>query len=300
LWPEEFCQWKLPSQERVGQVINQVNWWAKQCPTIATVCNFYPHLYEYNATFKKLYEGFYQNCSLVLHFSPTSLRKVREEFSGAQHGRHLVVNQMNYLDLLKTQKRRGPCRKEFGFTDRDFVILIFGALRSWEEIQLITRAFAQCQVSGKRLLMAGRFHAATSSRLKRRWRDFWWKTWLWRSRAVVAEKYIPDEDVFRYVDTADVAIVPRLIDLTSGIPALAMTFGTMVIAPSHGAYPDYLAGTENLIYESGNASSLALALEKVARMDRRPIIERNREVASQWTGDRIVASCLDTLGLSAY
>jgi hypothetical protein len=117
LWPEELCQWSVPSPKFAEQIISQVRWWATQCPTIATVCNFYPHGYEKNAVFYKLYNAFYQYCSLTVHFSQTSLRMVREEFPGARHERHLVVNQLNYADLLSIQKARGPCRIDFGFSD---------------------------------------------------------------------------------------------------------------------------------------------------------------------------------------
>jgi glycosyltransferase involved in cell wall biosynthesis len=271
-----------------------MRWWERHCPTIATVSNFYPHGFEGNAEFKKLFSAYYRHCSLVLHFSPILMRKVRDEFPGAQHDRHLLVNPLNYADLLKVQKSRGPCRKDFGFSEQDFVVLVIGALRSWEEICLISGAFSKCKVAEKRLLMAGRYEPSGST-FQRRWKQIRWRFWLWRAAAIASKGYIPDEEMYRYLDTADVVIVPRLLDLASGIPALAMTFGTMVIAPSQGAYPDYLAGTENLLYEPGSSSSLAAALEKAARMDRGPIIQRNREVAGQWTGDKIVSDSMKAL-----
>src|SRR6516165_5005709 len=100
LWAEELCRWQVPSPERLEQTINQMRWWERHCPTIATVSNFYPHGFEGNAEFKKLFSAYYRHCSLVLHFSPILMRKVRDEFPGAQHDRHLLVNPLNYADLL--------------------------------------------------------------------------------------------------------------------------------------------------------------------------------------------------------
>jgi glycosyltransferase involved in cell wall biosynthesis len=93
-----------------------------------------------------------------------------------------------------------------------------------------------------------------------------------------------------------VVVVPRIHDLTSALPAIGMTFGRAVIAPAYGANPEFLAGTENPLYEAGNAASLAAALERVAAMDHAGLGQTNARIAAQWTWQRLVGACLDGLG----
>jgi glycosyltransferase involved in cell wall biosynthesis len=291
-WPEELCVWKPPTEARLGQVIDGLLWWARQGPTIATANNYYPHGHEGHPLFRRLYNAFYRHCNFVIHYSEASRELARREFPDAGHERHVVVGPFNYDDLLAVQKARGSCRRELGLSEQDFVVLVFGALRSREEVKLVTRAFRLCKDPRKRLLMAGRYHPS-GGKVRRRLREWGWKSWLWRTGAVTATGYIPDEELYRYLDSADVVIVPRLDDLTSGIPMLAMTFGRMVIAPAHGAFPEYLAGTDNLLYRSGDAADLAAALSKAAGLDREAVGKRNREVADRWRWSGIIRACLD-------
>jgi glycosyltransferase involved in cell wall biosynthesis len=127
----------------------------------------------------------------------------------------------------------------------------------------------------------------------RRYRRWSWSAWLKRQRAAEVHGYLPDDEVHWLFDAADAVIVPRLKDLSSGIPSLAMTFGKLVIAPRHGAFPDYLAGSPNLLYESGDCASLARAIETAATLDRDAIGRENRRIADGWNWDKIVVDCLE-------
>jgi glycosyltransferase involved in cell wall biosynthesis len=292
-WPEELTEWKPPTERRLGEMAERLQWWQNRCPSIVTAHNYYPHGCEKNEAFKILYEMFYHKCSIVQHFSAISKRLACNEFAGARHDRHVITTPWSFEHVLTKQQKRGSCRDEFSFRPDEFVILVMGALRSWEELQLISRAYSLCQVPKKRLLMVGRYSgsAAFLNKIKR----LLWGYWLWRHNALVEAGYISDETLYRYLDTADVVVVPRVGDLSSGIPSLAITFGAMVIAPAHGAFPEYLEGTENLLYESGNARSLALAIEKSAAADRKRISASNRQKALEWRWNNVINDCLHAL-----
>jgi glycosyltransferase involved in cell wall biosynthesis len=291
VFPEELCGWKPPTQETLQKIVEKFEWWEKRCPTIVTVNDVYPPGYQGNSAYRQLFDFFYNRCSWLLHYSQASKNFICQEFPGAGHDRHIVTDLYNYVGLLSKQKCRGPCRAQLGFTGDDFVILIIGLLRFWEEINLVRMAFSYCRVRQKKLLMAGRFENE-GSRLRRYWRHMRWRFWLWRCGAAVHDAYIPDEDLYQYLDTADVVVVPRITEMSSGIPSLAMTFGTPVIAPRHGAFPEYLSGTGNLLYESGNPMSLARTMDVAARLDRKEICERNRQRAREWSWDKIVDDCV--------
>jgi len=124
-----------------------------------------------------------------------------------------------------------------------------------------------------------------------------WSWWLKRRRAVVDTRYVPESEISRFIDSCDVAVVPRLSGLSSGIVSMAMTFGRMVIAPRHGAYPDYFVGTRNLLYETGRAESLAAALEEAASLNPDDIGRENALIASKWTWKKMCECCLEAAGI---
>src|SRR5262249_18495799 len=148
----------------------------------------------------------------------------------------------------------------------EFVILIIGRIRFWAEAELIKRAFDLARVPKKRLLVVGNLAVKLPS-WRKRFCTLRWNWWLKSRRAVVDRRYVPENELSRFLDSSDVAIVPRFVGLNSGIVFLAMTFGRMVIAPDCGAYPEQLAGSRNLLFKAGDAVSLASKLEEAAALD---------------------------------
>ena len=121
-----------------------------------------------------------------------------------------------------------------------------------------------------------------------------WNWWLNSRRAVVDTRYIPENELSRFLDSSDVAIVPRFEGhLNSGIVFLAMTFGRMVIVPNCGAYPEQLAGSRNLFFEAGDALSLASKLEEASTLDTNDIGRENGRIAAKWSWREICRTCLD-------
>jgi glycosyltransferase involved in cell wall biosynthesis len=122
-----------------------------------------------------------------------------------------------------------------------------------------------------------------------------WKWWLSTRRAVVERRYVPESELSRFLDSSDVAIVPRFGGLNSGIVFLAMTFGRMVIVPNCGAYPEQLAGSRNLFFEPGDPVSLASKLQEAAVLDTNDIGRENAMIALGWSWREICQSCLDAV-----
>jgi glycosyltransferase involved in cell wall biosynthesis len=174
------------------------------------------------------------------------------------------------------------------------VYLVFGSLRSWDEVQLIRRAFSLANVPRKRLLMAARYNEPVSHwrQRRRRWR---WTLWQRMHDVRRVTEYVPDEDVYRLFDAADAVVIVRQNSMGSGIPSLTMTFGRAAIGPDSGIIPEYLAGADNLLYDGSSATSLARAMERAVHLDREPVGARNREIAAKWDWDGILQTCLDGL-----
>jgi glycosyltransferase involved in cell wall biosynthesis len=50
-----------------------------------------------------------------------------------------------------------------------------------------------------------------------------------------------------------------------------MTFGKLVIAPNHGACPEYLGNAGNLLYDASSPKSLAIAMLKATQADMKTV-----------------------------
>jgi glycosyltransferase involved in cell wall biosynthesis len=295
-WPEEYSGWQVPTEQQLVEIEEQLCWWSARATNIFTVHNLYPHYGIGDPACHELYSSFYRHCNLISHFSQTSQRMVLEEFPAARRAQHIVHCPASNAVALATQKQRGSRRMEMGIGEDEFVILMIGRIRSWSEVELIRRAFDRARVPKKRLLMAGKF-ALIAPPWRKRLLNLRWNWWLRTRQAVVDTRYVPENELSRFLDSSDVAIVPRFGGLNSGILFLAMTFGRMVIAPNCGAYPEQLEGSRNLLFEPGDAASLASMLEQAASVDTNDIGRENEAIAAKWSWRDICRACLDASGI---
>jgi len=294
-WPEELTDWKAPTPKQTDDIIRRLDRWAARARLILTVHNLYPHGHHSNPAYHRLFTAFYERAEVIHHFGETSKHMVCEAFPEIADRHHVVRLGFNYDRLLPAARQsRAASRREFGFEPNEMVYLVFGSLRSWDEVQLVKQAFSLAKVPRKRLLMAARYNEPVSqwTQRRRRWR---WNLWQRMNAVHRITTYVPDEDVYRLFDSADSVVIVRQNSMGSGIPSLTMTFGRMAIAPDSGIIPEYLAGAENVLYDGTSASSLARGMERAAGVDREAIGAKNREIAAKWDWDSILQTCLDEL-----
>jgi glycosyltransferase involved in cell wall biosynthesis len=294
-WPEELTGWKVPNAAQIDGTIRRLDRWAKRSRLIVSVNNLYPHGQRGNAAWHRLYSAFYERAEVIHHFSHASKAMVCAEYPAIAGRNHVVRLGFNYDSLLPEGPRdRGASRATFGIPPTETVFLVFGSLRSWDEVCLLRDAFARAKVPTKRLFVAARY-GGSGSAWRRRWRRLRWEQWQRHHNVIRATAYVPDEEVHKLFDACDVALVIRQDSMGSGLPCLAMTFGRMVIAPNFGGIAEYVGGAPNLLYDGTSAASLSEAIERSAAADREGVGAQNREIAAAWTWDAIVKTCLDAL-----
>jgi len=84
--------------------------------------------------------------------------------------------------------------------------------------------------------------------------------------------------------------------MNSGLPALGASFGKIIIAPRCGAYPELLANTSHPIYEPGDASSLARALENASRLDQTAVAAECRCLVDSWHWPAMINAIVTAIG----
>ena len=140
-WPEEYSDWQVPTEQQIAEIEERLHWWSLRAKNIFTVHNLYPHVAAGHPAWHELYSCIYRHCHLISHFSHTSHRLVLEEFPAARKAKHVVhCPASNELELTR-QRQRGSCRAEMNIGEDEFVVLMIGSIRFWEEAKLIRQAF---------------------------------------------------------------------------------------------------------------------------------------------------------------
>ncbi len=288
-WPEELCGWNVPSDATLEKVFARLEMWRTRARLAMTLHNLQPHRDGAAPNYRRLYEGFFDRVPVVAHFTETSRELVLKEYPDAALSKHIVTGYFNHLHLVKAERGEGHARMGDGF-----VVLVFGALREWDEVMLVREAYDQSRVSGKRLIFAASYDEPATP-WKQRWRRWELARWLRSRRALVRQGFIPDDKLHKVLEAADAIVIPRFRAINSGQPGLAASFGRIVIAPRCGSYPELLGDTPNPLYQPGNAQDLAKAIEEAAALDRMKMAGTNRHLAESWNWDRIVASVINTV-----
>lgn len=284
LWPEEYCGWwQTPDEKKFAILKKSLEYWLQHSWPITIVNNFYPHGREHDPAFQRLYDMFYGHSRNIVHYSRTSHDAVLKEFPSSRNSKHSISNYCAYHELRHGSTTRQNARTSLGIADDEFVILVFGAMRSWREIELLMRAYSAARIERKRLLLVSRYiEQQPVGRLERRWRQFRYKSWLSAKGAITILDRIPNEDIERYFLAADAVPVLRIKEMCSGVVGMGVTFGKLLLAPDMPAYREYLAGTKNLFYKAGDPLSLAQAIETAVALDRTRIGDHNMKMSADW------------------
>lgn len=294
-WPEYLVKNGEINDASICMIVDQMNRWRERgVKIIGSINNIYPHGRGDNEIYKKIYSEVYGACDLLQHFSEASKNAFSDQYPKLRNICCIVTSQAGYGHVVSNAKYRGINRKYFGIKDIDYVVMVFGALRSRSEWALVRRSFKKLKVQNKRLLITQKYLPAGNF-IVRNLEKFVYKLWLSASKSIILPKNIPDEYLKEIFEVADVVVVPRIDDISSGIPGLAMTLGVMVIAPDHGAFPEYLHGTKNLLYKSGSVRDLSINILRAFEMDRNLINKNNLDISAKWSWGCIVDECLIAL-----
>jgi glycosyltransferase involved in cell wall biosynthesis len=295
LWPEELTGWRQPTSQQIDEVHARLDRWAQHSRIIISVNNLYPHRYDRDPAFHRLYTGIYERADVIHHFSNASKELVTREFPSISGRNHIVRVGFNYERLLPTNGvDRSEARRSFGVASDELVFLVFGTLRSWCEAELLRNAFRRARVSKKRLVLTAHY-LEPGSNLKQRWRRWRWRQWQRSDDITLITERIPDAQLGDLFSAADAVIVVRQNSISSGVPSMAMTFGRFVIVPNFGGMAEYVTGTANLTYDQWSAEDLTRAMERATTADREGVGRANAQIAGKWEWKAIVQACMDAL-----
>ena len=260
------------SDDLIAQTEDCLSWWGQRSKLVITRHVLLPHDALTNPQWEKMYEAVYRQVHAVVHFASASIREFRERYRQTQfaHGepQHAVIPHHNYASLPNTISRN-EARSRLGLAEDRQVMLVFGAIRNFEECDLILRTFRSLRLPRKLLLV---------SRWKERLADVRWvrlKYWLrdlnrlyYRLHPDYQFNYgfVEEADTQLWMNAADVLFIPRLKVLNSGNITLGMTFGKVVVGPDSLDVGQLLRETGNPTFDPARPDTAAEAVENGLRL----------------------------------
>jgi glycosyltransferase involved in cell wall biosynthesis len=97
-------------------------------------------------------------------------------------------------------------------------------------------------------------------------------------------EFVPESALQRYMNAADVVVLPFREVLTSGSVMLALSFAKPVVTPDAGCIRTLMADTGGFTYDPGG---LRRTLERTAAVDLERVSRENYQVACRYDWDTI-------------
>lgn len=233
--------------------------WKQKAKIVYTLHNYVPEG-PGNEFSVLLHQLIHQHADAVIHMGEFSRKYFGENY--ARPGQRQVVIPHNVYESYPDSATRAESRKRLKIGQKDFAVLVFGAVRNPEERDFIEAVFRRIDAPRKKLI-APRWYREDHSRYGMLYNLV--KTRLENLKLAMKPHLILGNqrtsasaaDVQYYFRAADVVLVPRGRALNSGILPLAFAFGKPVVAPRAGNITELLEASGNEPYEPQDASQAA-------------------------------------------
>jgi glycosyltransferase involved in cell wall biosynthesis len=218
-----------------------------------TVHNILPHVAGLDRTAARVHQAIADRASVVHVLAAETAAYVAPTYRLPAE-RILHVPHPSYAGAYPVVAGRAQARHELGFQPDELVFLVSGAIQPYKGIGDLLDAWESLPVSPlRRLVIVGSpaDDLATAAVLER--------ATLHPTVSLHARK-LPPELLALFLEAADVAVLPYVRSLNSGVLMLALTFGLPVIVPSPGPLADAVEPSYARTYDRSDPESLRRAL----------------------------------------
>jgi glycosyltransferase involved in cell wall biosynthesis len=260
-------------------------------PVIHTVHNVLPH--EHNASDSDRYRQVYDDADVLIVHSDQARRDLLALLPSAGP-RTVVAAHGLYTMYPRQQAARLPTRARLGASAHEQVILIFGGIRPYKNVDAAIDAFARANLPNQRLVICGwewgYDDMSLSDSLAHTRRK------VEASPAARRISLVPGPvdamTAMELFEAADAVLLPYGESWGSGVLLMAMSYGRGVIVSAAGGMPDYVTDYAMHVVLS-DTSSHAIAEGLIAAARHGPLRrEAQRPPALEW--DAIVPPLLST------
>ena len=279
-WPEEIFDWNEPSESELMETRLALEFWAKTSRIVVTMHNEVPH--SGLRSQKALLEMVYEAAGIVVHLGRASINMFQQRY-GFVGRSHLVIPliEYEYPDTISVAE----AREKFRYREQDVVMLVFGSIRTKEELKFVEKVFSEWRNPAKKLLVSNYFDFSI--------RPF---RYLRKTLEIVDRRLtrhrgrVDDYDVQYYFKAADIVFIPRLSTINSAIIPVASFFRRVFVGADIGNIGETLRAMGNPCFIPGDVTSAVRALDDAYRLSHNDLGADNlRYVEENCSADRIAA-----------
>jgi len=272
----------------------RLRYWGQRAKLVITRHVLLPHDALKDPQWEKMYEAVYRHVHGVVHFAQASVDEFRKRYATTDfvYGQpeHAIVPHHNYTSLPNTISRE-EARQQMGIPADSRVMLVFGAIRNFEERDLILNTFQNVRQRNK-VLLVSRWKEQLAKvkwiRLKYWLRDLNRLYYRLHPQYQFNYGFVEEADTQLYLNAADVLFIPRLKVLNSGNITLGMTFGKVVVGPDSWDVGELLKETGNPVFDPERPQTAIAAIEQGLRLaEEGRIGPANQKLAlEQWSAEQ--------------
>ncbi len=163
-------------------------------------------------------------------------------------------------------------KSEFGFSEKDKVILFFGYVRKYKGLDILLDAFSHISqiYPGIKLLIVGEFYDDPEEYLNKI------KQNNIENDVTMINEFVPNEEVGKYYSAADLVILPYRSATQSGILNVAYGFLKPVVVTRVGGLSEFVQeGKTGFVIEPNSAEAITKGVQKYYSMRDQIDFERN-------------------------
>ena len=221
---------------------------------------------------------FIKLCNTVIVHSETAKSKFINYF-GLDGNKIKIIPHGNFISYYKNEVSRDEACKYLKLDPGKKIILFFGKIRPYKDIEGLIKCFQNIADANSILLIVGK---PANNFLEKQITNLTSKS----NNISLFLRYIPDDDVQYFMNASDLVVLPYKKIFTSGTLFLAMSFARAIIAPDLGIIPDLLDDKGGIIYTKGE---LEQALLKIFEKNTEKCGEYNYQKITALSWDRIAA-----------
>jgi beta-1,4-mannosyltransferase len=228
---------------------------------IWTLHNIYPHKMKFIFLERIIRNMVIKLCNRVIVASNSVKDEVLKEYRLDEpkiriipHGHYKGIYQQNNYNV----------RMRMGIPSDQYVFLFLGSIKPYKGIQLLIKAFNELKDPMCCLLIVGKPTTEMKEMLE--------KAKLKNNQIKLDLRFIPDEEIYDTLDSANVLVLPYEEITTSGSAILALSYYKPIIAPMAPFLMESFNEHTSILYDSKDPLSLEKALIKAKTIN----FERNK------------------------
>ena len=252
-----------------------------------TVHNIKPHESNLQEVGRQVYGAVMDAADVIVHHGQASVDIMAAEYPVLTMKTNIICPHGDYL-IQYRDIEQSDARKALNIPQDRTVLLHFGSIRAYKGLDLAEEVFARWRRPDKYLLVAGRLkttRAGVLERLMGRWNDQLRKR---RGNCRYDLVMVPNDRVAHYFSAADIVMLSHRAGLTSGVLAMAATFGKPVVYPDIGNFCEQMEGWIGESYPVNDTVAAVEALDRLlGRLERGPCLSNSTWLARNSWGEHV-------------